>query len=101
MNEQAWNAAAEQLDRSSRWTKKGLARVTDKDRGSIVVPCGSPYSALLCAAEYWGCDWTDITGATVMAAEPGAIAVSPPESIDICLYEDDEGEDVSVVDAEH
>ena len=81
MNEQARNAAAEQLDKTSRWTKKGLARVTDKDRGSIVVPCGSPYSALLCAAEYWGCGWAEITGATVVAAEPGAIAVSPPAHI--------------------
>jgi len=72
---------AEERAQVARWESKGQARVTHETHGSIVVPCGSKYAALLCAADYWRCDWLDIRGATVMAAEPGAIPVKPPRTI--------------------
>lgn len=64
-------ASAEERSRRERWRAKGAARVVHPTRGTVVVPCSSPFSALLCAAEVWGCSWTDIDDAGVWLAEPG------------------------------
>jgi hypothetical protein len=46
----------------------------------VVVPHSSNLAALMNAAEYWGCDWSEITGASVMVAKPGdGPAVKPKE----------------------
>lgn len=37
------------------------------------------YSALLNAAEYWGCEWTDIRDAEVWAVSDGTAVVMPKE----------------------
>ena len=46
--------------REERWRVRGRARVVHPKYGAVVVPHRSNYSALLNAAEYWGCEWTDI-----------------------------------------
>ena len=59
------------LERShkERWQARGRARVVHPTRGELVVPCSSPFSALLNAAELWGCCWTELREAQVLAAE--------------------------------
>ena len=47
--------------------------------GAVVVPHRSNYAALLNAAEYWGCEWTDIRDAEVWAVPPGTAVVIPKE----------------------
>lgn len=59
-------AAAEERNRVTRWSARGKARVIHRNRGSIVVPCASKFSAILCAAEAWGCDWGGIMDAQVV-----------------------------------
>ena len=41
--------------REERWRVRGRARVVHPKYGAVVVPHRSNYSALLNAAEYWGC----------------------------------------------
>ncbi len=60
-----------------RWSAPTIARVVDPTRGTVVVPSRSKYAALLCAAEVWGCRWTELDGAQVMCAQPGDVAVKP------------------------
>lgn len=57
--------------RETRWNAKGRARVVHPKYGAVVVPHSSNFTALLNAAEYWGCDWTEIRDAEVWAAAPG------------------------------
>ena len=64
--------------RLERWEPKALARVTHPDHGSVVVPHRSNLAAVMNAAEVWGCDWLEITNATVYAAEPGAVPATMP-----------------------
>lgn len=64
--------------RRERWEPKSLARVTHPNHGSVVVPHRSNLAAVMNAAEVWGCDWMEITDATVYAAEPGAVPASMP-----------------------
>ena len=47
-----WEKVAQTL--KTIWGKTGTARVVDKERGEVVVPCGSKLSALMCAASVWG-----------------------------------------------
>lgn len=61
------------------WRRPGVARVIDKKYGEIVVPCSSKLSALICAAAVWGCHWTKIKDAEVMAVEDGEKPVPLPE----------------------
>ncbi len=61
-----------------RWSAPTIAQVVDPVRGIIIVPCRSKYAALLCAAEAWGCRWTELDGAQVMCAQVGDVAVRPP-----------------------
>ena len=65
--------------REARWRAKGRARVVHPKRGAVVVPHSSNFTALLNAAEYWGCDWTDIRDAEVLAAPPCGTTVMPKE----------------------
>lgn len=57
--------------RETRWNAKGRSRVVHPKYGAVVVPHSSNFTALLNAAEYWGCDWTEIRDAEVWAAGPG------------------------------
>lgn len=61
---------AEERDRKHRWAAPGAARVTDPKRGTVVVPCQSPFAAILCAAEVWGCNWVEVLGSEVWLAHP-------------------------------
>ena len=65
--------------REERWRVRGRARVVHPKYGAVVVPNRSNYSALLNAAEYWGCEWTDIRDAEVWAVPPGTAVVIPKE----------------------
>lgn len=65
--------------REERWRVRGRARVVHPKYGAVVVPHRSNYSALLNAAEYWGCEWTDIRDAEVWAVPPGTAVVIPKE----------------------
>lgn len=56
--------------REERWNAPGRARVEHPKRGTVVVPHSSNLAALMNAAEYWGCDWTEIRDAKVWKAEP-------------------------------
>lgn len=54
--------------RRERWQASGCARVVSRKYGTVVVPHGSNFAALLNAAEVWGCDWTEILDAEVWRA---------------------------------
>lgn len=54
-------------ERARRWSAKGMARVSHPDHADVVVPCGSPLEAVMCAAEVWGVDWGAVLGAEVWA----------------------------------
>lgn len=58
---------------------RGRARVVHPKYGAVVVPHRSNYSALLNAAEYWGCEWTDIRDAEVWAVSHSTAVVMPKE----------------------
>lgn len=45
---------------SQRWSYEARARVTHPEYESVIVPCGSCFSALLCAAEVWKVPWDRI-----------------------------------------
>lgn len=68
----------EERSRRERWEATGKARVSHPAHGTVVVPHGSNLSALLCAAEIWGCDWLEIRDAEVWAAEPSEAAAKMP-----------------------
>ena len=57
------------LERRNRLAFPGNVRVTHPARGEIVVPGASPFAAILCAAEAWGCDWMEIREARVEAED--------------------------------
>ena len=65
--------------REERWRVRGRALVVHPKYVAVVVPHRSNYSALLNAAEYWGCEWTDIRDAEVWAVPPGTAVVIPKE----------------------
>jgi hypothetical protein len=71
---------ARQRSRRERWAAKGTARVEHPAHGSVVVPHRSNFSAVLNAAEVWGCDWIEIIDAKVWAA-PGETPVKSPRLI--------------------
>jgi hypothetical protein len=52
-----------------RWNFPQLAKVIHPDYGEVYVPCASPYSAILCAADLWGCDWMNVLNAEVRRVE--------------------------------
>ena len=67
--------------RRERWQARGCARVVSRKYGTVVVPHGSNFAALLNAAEVWGCDWTEIRDAEVWAVEKDERAVPIPRLI--------------------
>ena len=48
--------------RRERWQASGCARVVSRKYGTVVVPHGSNFAALLNAAEVWGCGLDRNTG---------------------------------------
>lgn len=79
MNGRTWPwipraSTPEERSRRDRWAAKGAAEVTHPVFGTVVVPCASPFSAIKCAAEVWGCSWKDITNAGVWRTEPADLA---------------------------
>lgn len=71
---------ARALARRRRWSYPGKARVEDPAHGSVIVPHGSNLSALLNAAEYWGCDVDEIIRtARVWACDRALPVVRPRE----------------------
>lgn len=58
---EAIHRRAIERERENRWNAKGRACVTHPKYGSVVVPHSSNLAALMNAAEYWGCDWSEIT----------------------------------------
>lgn len=70
---------AKRRNRRLRWEAKGLARVAHPQYGTVVVPCASPLSAVMCAAEVWRCRRAAIIAdAEVTAARPYDFAATPP-----------------------
>lgn len=67
--------------RRERWQASGCARVVSRKYGTVVVPHGSNFAALLNAAEVWGCDWTEIRDAEVWRADKGERPVPMPHLI--------------------
>ena len=67
--------------RFHRWQAPGRARVEHPAHGSVVVPHGSNFAALLNAAEVWGCDWTEIRDAEVWRADKEERPVPMPHLI--------------------
>lgn len=58
--------------RERRWTASGKSTVRHPKYGKVVVPHSSNLAALDNAAEYWGCDASEITrDATVVRYERG------------------------------
>lgn len=76
--ESEYRRATAERSRRERWAAPGTAKVTHPAHGSVVVPHRSNYSALLNAAEVWGCSWLEIRDATVMLATPGEPPVPMP-----------------------
>ena len=79
--DRAYHAAAKERSRRERWQASGCARVVSRKYGTVVVPHGSNFAALLNAAEVWGCSWMEIRDAKVWAADPGAVPVPMPHII--------------------
>ena len=67
--------------RRERWQARGCARVVSRKYGTVVVPHGSNFAALLNAAEVWGCDWTEIRDAEVWRADKEERPVPMPHLI--------------------
>jgi len=55
--------------------------VVSRKYGTVVVPHGSNFAALLNAAEVWGCDWTEIRDAEVWRADKEERPVPMPHLI--------------------
>ena len=71
---------ARKLARERRWTYQGKARVEHPKYGSVIVPHGSNFSAIMNAAEYWRCDWLEISKeARVWACDQSLPVVRPRE----------------------
>ena len=55
--------------KASRWAAPGRARVIHRSHGETIVPCASKFGAILCAADVWGCDWSEVLDAEVWRYE--------------------------------
>ena len=67
--------------RLERWRYPAAARVTHPDHDTVVVPCRSKLSAIMCAAEVWGCNWAKLEGVGVWRAEPRDRVAAMPHII--------------------
>ena len=65
---------AEDRARRYRWDYPGRVRVVHPRYGEIIVPGRSKLSAILCAAEKWRVDWTELRDARVWAIMEGSRA---------------------------
>ena len=65
---------AERLARKHRWEYPGKVRVVHPKYGEVIVPGASPYAAILCAAEKWKCDSTEIMDAKVLAVDNPSVS---------------------------
>lgn len=72
-------AMVQERERRNRWNAPGRARVTHPRHGSVIVPHSSNFAAIQNAAEYWKCDWPEITDAEVQRVESGAGPVVRPK----------------------
>lgn len=73
-----WRDATERSMAFS-WSAKIYSKVTHPKYGSVVVPHRSSFSAITCAAEVWGCDWSEVLDATVTWPDPGDKITNRPE----------------------
>lgn len=64
--------------RRARWRSPAAGKVIHQRYGAVVVPMSSKLSAVMNAAEVWGCNWADITDAKVVRPEPGERPVPMP-----------------------
>ena len=64
--------------RRERWRAGGCARVVSRKYGTVVVPHGSNFAALLHPAVVAGFDWPEIRGAAVWRAGKEERAVAMP-----------------------
>lgn len=81
-----WNTATPEYLRAARersilyrWNAPAVSKVIHPAYGEIIVPHCSNLSALMCAADVWRCDWTEIRGAEIRWVPPGAQAVPMPD----------------------
>ena len=66
--------------RERRWTEQKKARVEHPKYGSVIVPHGSNFSAIMNAAEYWKCDLAEIIStAKVLTCDQSLPVVRPKE----------------------
>lgn len=71
--------------RERRWTYPGKSRVEHPKYGSVIVPHGSSFAAMLNAAEYWGADVREILGAArVWECDQSLPVVRPKEFCGAC-----------------
>ena len=68
LEEKRQEAAAER-ERELRWKAQTSARVVHPLYGELVVPNRSNFAAILCAAEVWGVDWSEVLNAEVRRIE--------------------------------
>lgn len=69
---------ADAVARKNRWNAPGNACVTHPAHGTVIVPCKSKLAAIICAADVWRCDFSEIIGASVMMAEPWQTPLAMP-----------------------
>ena len=74
-------ANVKEQDRRRRWSATGTARVSHPAHKSVVVPCSSKLSAIMNAAEVWGCEWTELRDAEVWRADAEDKPVPMPHII--------------------
>lgn len=79
--DRVYHAAAKERSRRERWQAGGCARVVSPKYGTVVVPHGSNFAALLNAAEVWGCEWTELRDAEVWRADAEDKPVPMPHII--------------------
>ena len=65
-----YQISAVERARRERWRAVGRAKVISPRYGTVVVPSGSNFSAILNAAEIWDCSWLELLDAEVQAAGP-------------------------------
>ena len=73
--------SAAERSRLERWRATGCARVESPKYGTVVVPHQSNLSAILNAAEVWGCDRTDLRDVKVWSADKEEKPIPMPHII--------------------
>lgn len=61
-----------------RWSKTAKARVTHPVFGSVIVPCGSCFASILCAADIWNVPFVSLLDARVEDCDQ-SLPVEMPE----------------------